>query len=129
MSKTTFFTDAFDPSGLIAAERLSHMPHITRGEPVATLGLSRDAVSKSARLSSHLNKPEPSPDQAATPQDSQPGKRLPTGRPTRSGEQDGLQHQRNRAVSCPLITRPESASYPKSFSNLPAPQRSWNLMY
>ena len=50
MSETTFLADAFDPSGLIAAERLSNMLHITRGELAATLGLSRDAVSKSARL-------------------------------------------------------------------------------
>lgn len=50
MSETTFLADAFDPSGLIAAERLSNMLHITRGELATTLGLSRDAVSKSARL-------------------------------------------------------------------------------
>lgn len=50
MSETTFLSDAFDPSGLIAAERLSNMLHITRSELAATLGLSRDAVSKSARL-------------------------------------------------------------------------------
>ncbi|MBB3884457.1 hypothetical protein GGR01_003325 [Acetobacter oeni] len=30
MSETTFLSDAFDPSGLIAAERLSTMLHITR---------------------------------------------------------------------------------------------------
>ncbi|MFT9073248.1 antitoxin Xre/MbcA/ParS toxin-binding domain-containing protein [Gluconobacter potus] len=50
MSETTFLSDAFDPSGLIAVERLSKMLHITRGELAATLGLSRDAVSKGARL-------------------------------------------------------------------------------
>ena len=46
MSETTFLADAFDPSGLIAAERLSNMLHITRSELAATPGLSRDAVSK-----------------------------------------------------------------------------------
>lgn len=50
ISETTFLSGAFDPSGLIAAERLSNMLHITQSELAATLGLSRDAISKSARL-------------------------------------------------------------------------------
>lgn len=43
MSKTTFFSDAFDPSRLIAAERLIKMVHITGSELTATWGLSRNA--------------------------------------------------------------------------------------
>lgn len=58
ISETTFLSGAFDPSGLIATERLSNMLHITRGELAATLGLSRDAVSKSARLGRPATQPK-----------------------------------------------------------------------
>lgn len=51
MSEAAFLSEAFDHSGQVAVHRLSDMLHITRGELAATLGLSRDAISKTARLS------------------------------------------------------------------------------
>ncbi|WP_342629726.1 antitoxin Xre/MbcA/ParS toxin-binding domain-containing protein [Nguyenibacter vanlangensis] len=51
MSESTLLAAAFDPSGLIAADRLSDLLHITRIELAVTLGLSRDATSKTARIS------------------------------------------------------------------------------
>jgi len=50
MTDAAFLSDSFSPSGEIAADRLSALLHITRGELAATLGLSRDAVSKASRL-------------------------------------------------------------------------------
>jgi len=43
ISKTTFFSDALDPSRLIEAERPIKMMHITGCELTATWGLSRNA--------------------------------------------------------------------------------------
>jgi hypothetical protein len=49
MSDTTFLAATASEEGLVAADRLSTVLHITRGELAVTLGLSRDAVSKTAR--------------------------------------------------------------------------------
>jgi hypothetical protein len=50
MVEAMFLTDTYEASGAIAPERLSHLLHITRSELAATLGLSRDAVSKATRV-------------------------------------------------------------------------------
>lgn len=50
MSEATLLAEAFDQPGLIAADRPSDLLHITRDELAATLGLSRDAVSKAMRV-------------------------------------------------------------------------------
>ncbi len=50
MSDAAFLADSFEPSGTIAPDRLSNLLHITRSELAATLGLSRDAVSRAARV-------------------------------------------------------------------------------
>ncbi|WP_158915830.1 antitoxin Xre/MbcA/ParS toxin-binding domain-containing protein [Caulobacter sp. S45] len=50
MPEASFLSETFGTSGDIAADRLSMLLHITRGELALTLGLSRDAVSKTARL-------------------------------------------------------------------------------
>jgi hypothetical protein len=46
---TSFLQETATPDGLIAADRLSTMLHITRAELAVTLGLSRDAVAKATR--------------------------------------------------------------------------------
>jgi len=52
MSETVFLQQTSADTGLIAADRLSHLLHITRAELAVAAGLSRDAVSKSARVGS-----------------------------------------------------------------------------
>jgi hypothetical protein len=49
MDMTSFLAETSSADGLIAADRLSAALHITRAELAVTLGLSRDAVSKTAR--------------------------------------------------------------------------------
>ena len=49
MSELAFLTEATGEGGLVAADRLSHILRITRAELALALGLSRDAVSKTAR--------------------------------------------------------------------------------
>lgn len=49
MLETGFLAETAGDGGLIAAERLSALLHITRAELAASLGLSRDAVAKTAR--------------------------------------------------------------------------------
>jgi hypothetical protein len=49
MSDTAFLETTAGDGGLIAADRLSGILHITRGELAIALGLSRDAVAKAAR--------------------------------------------------------------------------------
>lgn len=49
MSDTGFLIAASGDNGLLAADRLSAILHITRGELALALGLSRAAVSKTAR--------------------------------------------------------------------------------
>jgi hypothetical protein len=51
-SELAFLTDTSADSGLIAADRLSDLLHITRAELAVALGLSRDAISKSTRVGS-----------------------------------------------------------------------------
>ncbi len=50
MSDTVFIADVMDGDGAIVADRLVAQFHITKGELAIVLGLSRDAVSKMARL-------------------------------------------------------------------------------
>ena len=50
MSGVAFLQDTAAESGLIAADRLSDILHITRAELAVAAGLSRDAVSKRARV-------------------------------------------------------------------------------
>ena len=50
MSDTTFLAETSGDNGLVAADRLSSILHITRGELALALGLSRDAVSKTTRV-------------------------------------------------------------------------------
>jgi hypothetical protein len=45
-----FLNDTSSDGGLIAADRLSDLLHITRAELAIAIGVSRDAVSKSARV-------------------------------------------------------------------------------
>ncbi len=49
MSDLAFLEETSADSGLIAADRLSDLLHITRAELAIALGLSRDAVSKSTQ--------------------------------------------------------------------------------
>jgi len=49
MTDLAFFTGSSAEDGLIAADRLSALLHITRAELAATLGLTRDAVTREAR--------------------------------------------------------------------------------
>lgn len=46
----SFIRDTANADGMIAADRLSAILHITRAELAATLGLSRDAIGKTARV-------------------------------------------------------------------------------
>ena len=52
MSEMSFLQQTAADTGLIAADRLSHVLHITRAELAVAAGLSRDAVSKSTRVGS-----------------------------------------------------------------------------
>ena len=52
MSEAAFLQQTSAGTGLIAADRLSSLLHITRAELASAAGLSRDAISKSARVSS-----------------------------------------------------------------------------
>lgn len=52
MSDLAFLEETSANSGLIAADRLSDLLHITRAELAIALGLSRDAISKSTRVGS-----------------------------------------------------------------------------
>ena len=52
VSDLAFLEETTADSGLIAADRLSDLLHITRAELAIALGLSRDAVSKSTRVGS-----------------------------------------------------------------------------
>jgi hypothetical protein len=52
MSSSSFLMATSDDTGFIAAGRLSDLLHITRAELASTLGLSRDAVTKTARAGS-----------------------------------------------------------------------------
>jgi hypothetical protein len=52
MSDLGFLDETSAESGLIAADRLSDLLHITRAELATALGLSRDAISKSTRVGS-----------------------------------------------------------------------------
>lgn len=49
MSAQNFLTDVITPEGNVAADRLAAKLHITKTELASAAGLSRDAVSKSAR--------------------------------------------------------------------------------
>lgn len=53
MSDTSFLSETAGQAGFVAADRLSDMLHITRAELAAAVGLSRDAVTKTARVSAH----------------------------------------------------------------------------
>ena len=50
MSNTVFITEVVGAEGVIEADRLSEMLRITKGELASVTGLSRDSVSKTARL-------------------------------------------------------------------------------
>jgi hypothetical protein len=50
MLNEDFLDDVTTPDGLIAADRLTAKLHITKAELASASGLSRDAVSKSARI-------------------------------------------------------------------------------
>jgi len=50
MSAATFTSGMMSDDGLVEPDRLSAELHITKGELALVAGLSRDAVSKSARL-------------------------------------------------------------------------------
>lgn len=45
-----FLSDVMTPDGFVAADRLVYRLHVTKGELARAFGLSRDSVSKSARL-------------------------------------------------------------------------------
>jgi hypothetical protein len=49
MDGTSFISETATADGLIAADRLSAVLHITRAELAVALGLSRDSVAKAAR--------------------------------------------------------------------------------
>lgn len=49
MSDTAFLEETSGVGGLVAVDRLSGVLHITRAELAVAVGLSRDAVAKSAR--------------------------------------------------------------------------------
>lgn len=50
MLNDNFLDDVTAPDGLIAADRLTAELHVTKAEFASAAGLSRDAVSKSARI-------------------------------------------------------------------------------
>jgi hypothetical protein len=50
MLESPFLADSYEAGGAIAPDRLSGLLRITRSELAITLGLSRDAVSKTTRL-------------------------------------------------------------------------------
>jgi len=52
MPELAFLDDTSADRGLIAADRLCDLLHITRAELAIALGLSRDAISKSSRVGS-----------------------------------------------------------------------------
>jgi hypothetical protein len=52
MSDMGFLAETAGAEGQVAADRLSTLLHITRGELAVSLGLSRDAVAKAARARS-----------------------------------------------------------------------------
>ena len=52
VSDLAFLEETSADSGLIVADRLSDLLHITRAELAIAMGLSRDSVSKSTRVSS-----------------------------------------------------------------------------
>ncbi len=52
MSDLAFLDETSADSGLIAADRLSDLLHITRAELATAVGLSRDSISKSTRVGS-----------------------------------------------------------------------------
>jgi hypothetical protein len=52
VSDLAFLDETSADTGLIAADRLSNLLRITRGELATALGLSRDAISKSTRVGS-----------------------------------------------------------------------------
>lgn len=52
MADTAFLHAAADPDGAVAADRLSDILRVTRAELAITLGLSRDAISKTTRARS-----------------------------------------------------------------------------
>ena len=52
MADIAFLTDTFAEDGLVGADRLSAVLNITRAELAVALGLSRDAVAKTARVRS-----------------------------------------------------------------------------
>ncbi len=49
MSDTGFLADTATETGLVAADRLSDLLHVTRGELALALGVPRDSVTKTAR--------------------------------------------------------------------------------
>ena len=53
MSDTSFISATAGDQGQIAADRLSDLLHITRGELALSAGLSRYAVTKTARVRTH----------------------------------------------------------------------------
>ncbi len=50
MSDAVFIRDVTSDTGLVAADRLSALLHITRAELAVAAGVSRDAVAKSSRV-------------------------------------------------------------------------------
>ena len=52
MVDVAFLNDTWGEGGLIAADRLSELLHITRAELAVALGLSRESVAKTARARS-----------------------------------------------------------------------------
>ena len=50
MSDSTFISDVTGHAGQVAADRLSAILHITRAELALAMGISRDAVAKTARV-------------------------------------------------------------------------------
>ncbi len=52
MSDISFLRQASADTGLVAADNLSHLLHITRADLAVATGLSRDAISKTARVGS-----------------------------------------------------------------------------
>jgi len=50
MTALAFLANTCTVGGLVAADRLSEMLHITRGELAFATGLSRDSVTKAARV-------------------------------------------------------------------------------
>jgi hypothetical protein len=52
-ARVELLSDVFTDWGTVATDRLAQVLHITKAELANATGLSRDAVSKRARLSSH----------------------------------------------------------------------------